>query len=85
MQKLKIREDHIFLSEAFFDEDLKPVKRMTAHEIQMLGGKLFPKVWVMQKSGEPDRFTKLTYEALEFRDRLADELFTLSNLKKPKR
>ena len=37
MQRLKIREDQIWLSEEFFDEDLQPVKIMTAMEIQMLG------------------------------------------------
>ena len=33
MQMLKIREDHIWLSQEFFDEDLKPVKAMTTLEI----------------------------------------------------
>ena len=44
MQKLKIRENLIWLSQKFFDEDLEPVKAMTTLEIQMLGGKLYPKV-----------------------------------------
>ena len=85
MQKLKIRDDLIFLSEEFFDEDMQPVKLMTAHDIQMFGNKLFPKVWKMQKSEEPDRFTQLTYEMLLFSDSLPDGLFTLSNLKNPRR
>jgi AcrR family transcriptional regulator len=34
MQKLKIREDFIWLSEVFFDEDLKPVKAVKMLEIQ---------------------------------------------------
>jgi hypothetical protein len=42
MLELKIREDHIFLSQAFYDEDLQLVKIMTAHDIQMLGDRLFP-------------------------------------------
>lgn len=85
MQKLKIRDDLIFLSEEFFDEDLQPVKLMTAHDIQMFGNKLFPKIWKMHKSEETDRFTQLTYEALIFTDNLPDGLFTLSNLKNPRR
>ena len=85
MQRLKIREDRIWLSEEFFDEDLQPVKIMSAMEIQMLGGKLFPKVWRMRKVDETDRYTQLTYESLEFKSSLPDRLFTLSNLKQSKR
>jgi hypothetical protein len=73
------------LSEEFFDEDLQPVKIMSAMEIQMLGGKLFPKVWRMQKVDETDRYTQLTYESLEFKSSLPDRLFTLSSLKKSRR
>lgn len=85
MQRLKIREDHIWLSEEFFDEDLQPVKSMSAMEIQMLGGKLFPKVWRMRKVDETDRYTQLTYESLEFKSSLPDRLFTLSSLKQSRR
>jgi outer membrane lipoprotein-sorting protein len=85
MLELKIREDHIFLSEAFYDEDLKLVKIMTAHDIQMLGGKLFPKVWRMQKAEARDEYTELTYNELDFKEDLLENLFTLTNLKNPRR
>jgi hypothetical protein len=85
MQHLKIREDQIWLSEEFFDEDLEPVKIMTAMEIQMLGGKLFPRVWRMRNVDEQDRYTQLTYESLEFKSGLPDRLFTLSSLKQRRR
>jgi hypothetical protein len=85
MQQLKIREDQIWLSEEFFDEDLKPVKIMTAMEIQMLGGKLFPKVWRMRNVDEENRYTQLSYESLEFKSSLPDRLFTLSSLKQLRR
>ena len=85
MQRLKIREDQIWLSEEFFDEDLQPVKIMKAMEIQMLDGKLFPRVWQMRNVDEQDRFTQLTYESLEFKSGLSDSLFTLSSLKQRRR
>jgi outer membrane lipoprotein-sorting protein len=85
MQHLKIREDQIWLSEEFFDEDLEPVKIMTAMEIQMLGGKLFPRVWRMRNIDEQDRYTQLTYESLEFKSSLPDRLFTLSSLTQRRR
>lgn len=85
MQRLKIREDHIWLSEEFFDEEFQPVKIMTASEIQMMGDRLFPKVWRMQKVDEKNRYTQLTYDALEFKSNLPDSLFTLSSLKQRRR
>jgi outer membrane lipoprotein-sorting protein len=85
MQQLKIREDQIWLSEEFFDEDLKPVKIMTAMEIQMLGDKLFPRVWRMRNVDEENNYTQLTYDSLEFKADLPDELFTLSSLKQLRR
>ena len=84
MQQLKIREDLIFLSEAFYDEDLKMVKIMTAHDIRMLGGKLFPAIWRMQKADAKDEYTELHYKELSFEQDLPDTLFTTSNLRNPR-
>ena len=81
MQKLKIREDHIFLVQGFYDEDLQPVKIMTTLQIQMLGGKLFPRVWKMQKADVKDEYTVLEYKKLAFDKDMPDRLFTLSSLK----
>jgi outer membrane lipoprotein-sorting protein len=85
MQRLKIREDHIFLTQEFYDEDLKLVKALTALQIQMLGGRLFPKVWKMQKAGVEDEYTVLEYKELIFDQDLPDRLFALSSLKTPRR
>jgi outer membrane lipoprotein-sorting protein len=85
MQKLKIRADHIFLEQVFFDEELKPVRVMSAHQIQTLGNRLFPKNWKMQKMDVQDEYTFLEYKELSFDDNLPDWIFTLSNLRNPKR
>jgi len=85
MQKLKIREDHIFLAQEFYDEDLKIVKALTTLQIQMLGGKLFPRVWKMQKADVKGEYTVLEYKELIFGQDLPDRLFTLSSLKTPRR
>jgi hypothetical protein len=85
MQKLMIREDLIWLSQEYYDEDLKSVKTMTAFEIGMLGGKLFPKKWKMRKVDEADRYTQLTYKRLEFKSNLHDNLYTLTSLRKARR
>jgi len=85
MQILKIRQDHIWLVQEFFDEDLKSVKVLETLDIQMLGGKLFPKVWRIRKFDTPDHYTRLTYLSLEFRSNLAESIFTLSSLRTRKR
>ena len=85
MQKLKIREDLVFLSQAFFDEDLRLVKIMTASQIQMLGGKIFPRVWRMRKAEATDEYTELVYRELAFKDGIPENILTVSNLKNPRR
>ncbi len=85
MQKLRVREDLIFLSQEFYDEDLLLVKTMTGTKIQMIGGKLFPRVWKMQKEDKEDEYTLLEYRELLFKENLPGELFTLSSLKNPGR
>ena len=85
MQRLKIRQDLVFLSQEFFDEDLKPVKIMTASQIQMMGGKIFPRVWRMRKVDQTDQYTELVYRELEFKASLPANILTVSNLKNPRR
>lgn len=81
LQKLKIREDGVLLSEEFFDEDLELVKAMTTTDIRMIGDRMYPMVWRMQKADAVGEYTQLDYHELEFKQDLADNLFTLSNLR----
>ncbi len=81
MQIIKVRDDHVILHQEFFDEELQPVKRMTAGGIQMMGGRMFPKTWKMQEVGSKDRYTLLHYHELQFLDDLPDHLFTTRQLK----
>jgi len=81
MQKLRIRADHILLSEEFYDENRLLVKSMTGRDIRMLGGKLFPKVWRMQKADKTGEYTLLDYRELSFPELLPSRIFTLSALK----
>ncbi|MGA7827167.1 MAG: outer membrane lipoprotein-sorting protein [Geobacteraceae bacterium] len=81
MQRLYLRDDGILLREEFFDEDLQLVKAMTGSDIRMLGGKLFPKVWRMQKADVNDEYTQLDYHELKFLKDLPDRLFTITSLK----
>ena len=85
MQRLKIREDFILLSEEFLDEELQPVKIMTTSDIQTMGERLFPKIWIMRKAGADQEYTRLEHHWVEFLDDLPDRLFTLRRLRSPVR
>jgi outer membrane lipoprotein-sorting protein len=85
MQMLKIREDLVWLSQEFFDEDLKAVKVMTTLDIQIMGGKRYPKIWRMREVDQEDRYTELSYSSLAFKSGLPDSLFTLTSLRKARR
>jgi outer membrane lipoprotein-sorting protein len=85
MQRLKIRADHVWLEQAFFDEERRLVKIMTASDIAVFGDRLFPGTWIMRKAEDPEAFTRLHYRSLSFLDRLSDRIFTLANLKNPRR
>ena len=85
MQMLKIREDHVLLSQEFFDEDMQSVKKMTTADIQMMGGRMFPKIWRMAETDSTDQYTELNYYELTFLDDLPERLFTLDELKSRRR
>ncbi len=81
MQRLYLRDDRILLREEFFDEDRQLVKAMTGSDIKMLGGRLFPRIWRMQKADVKDEYTQLEYRELEFLKDLPARLFTITSLK----
>jgi outer membrane lipoprotein-sorting protein len=81
MQRLYLRDDRILLREEFFDEDRQLVKAMTGSDIRMLGGKLFPRTWRMQKADVKDEYTQLEYQELKFLKDLPERLFTITSLK----
>ena len=85
MQKLKIREDSIFLEQDFYDEDHELVKALTTSQIQLLGGRLLPRVWKMQKADVQGEYTLLKYREITFDQPLSDSLFSLSSLRRPRR
>jgi outer membrane lipoprotein-sorting protein len=81
MQIIKVRDDQVMLSEEFFDEDMQSVKQLTVREIQLMSGRMFPKIWRMQETGKQDQYTLLRYHSLKFLDDLPDNLFTLNALR----
>ncbi|OPY69409.1 MAG: hypothetical protein A4E57_01211 [Syntrophorhabdaceae bacterium PtaU1.Bin034] len=81
MQRLKIREDHIILLQEFYDEDKRLVKALTGSQIQQMGGRLFPKIWKMQRGTAGTEFTTVTYRVVRFDVDIPDRLFSEAALK----
>lgn len=82
---LTIRDDYILLNEKFFDEDMVLIKEMRAENLIEFSGRLFPKVWIMTRVDEEDRYTRLEYNILQFDIDIEDRLFTLASLKSKRR
>ncbi len=84
MQKLKIREDNVFLQQDFFDESKQLVKSLSFLQIKKIGDRLYPTKWKMVEAANKDKYTVLIYDTLEFKDDLPGRLFTLANLRNPR-
>ena len=83
-QVLKIRDDVVLLEQTFFDQDLKPLKRMTGHDIQDLGnGRIVAMRLRMHSLEKEDHWTEVIYQSLEFNVPLKERLFTQFSLKNP--
>ena len=81
MQVNKVRDDDVLIAQEFFDEDLVSVKRMTVQDIQMMGGRMFPKIWKMQETDKTDQYTLLLYHSIAFLDDLPERQFSINALK----
>lgn len=81
---LKIREDHVMLEHAFFDQDGELVKKLVSMEIDEMGGRTIAKRQRMVKTEDPDEWTEISVEDVEYEIDLKDSLFTLSNLRNPR-
>ncbi len=82
MLTFEVREDGIMLRQGFYDEDNILVKELVTKDIRMMGGRLFPCLWKISKTDEPDEYTSIEYFELEFKDSLPARIFTKAGLKK---
>ncbi len=80
-EEMRLRDDHVLLEQTFYDQALKPLKRLEALEIGELGGRTFATRMRMVKLDEPDHWTEMRYAKAEFDISLDDGLFTVFALK----
>jgi len=81
---LRIRDDYVMLEHTFFDQDMKPIKRMRTSKVGMMGGRMVAIQERMAKLEIPDEYTEIKMLSAKFDIKVADSMFTLSNLRNPR-
>ena len=70
------RSDNVLLAQTFFDQNMQPVKEMRAFDIQELGGRMLAKRMRMSDFEEPEQWTEIEYNTIEFDVEIDDRQFT---------
>lgn len=83
-QTVKIRDDEVLIEEVFYDQDMKPVRKLETTKIAALGGRPYPVEMRMSASDKPGQWTEMRYTKGIFNLALPGYLFTLSNLRNPR-
>lgn len=81
---LKIRDDKVLMEQGFYDQDGVLVKQMTSLEIGEMNGRTIAIRQRMGKVETPDEWTEITVGTVDYDIEMADNLFTLSNLRNPR-
>jgi len=83
-QEVKVRDDSVLMEQTFFDQDMRPVRRLQTTRIAPLGGRPYSVEMRMTRLDKTGRWTDLHYTRADFDLSLPDYLFTLSNLRNPR-
>lgn len=78
---IELRDDHVLLSQTFYDQNGIALKRLEAREIGEMGGRVFATRMRMSKLDEADHWTEVAYLEIEFDIKLDDGLFTVYTLR----
>ncbi|MDJ0939298.1 MAG: outer membrane lipoprotein-sorting protein [Woeseiaceae bacterium] len=81
---LTIRDDYIVLEHRFYDQDNELVKTLSTLEIEDMGGRTTAKRQRMTKVEDPDEWTEIQVDTVEYDLDIGDNVFTLSNLRNPR-
>lgn len=82
---LTVRDDWVLMEEQFWDQDGVLVKTLRTLEVAEMGGRPVARVMRMGRVDRPEEWTELTAHRVDFEVELPDSLFTLSNLRNPRR
>jgi hypothetical protein len=82
---LTIRDDFVLMEQQFWDQDGVLVKSMKTLQVEDMGGRAVASVMRMGKLETPDEWTEIITHSIEFDLELPANIFTLSNLRNPRR
>jgi len=82
---IKVREDFLMIEQEFYDQDNQLVKKLTSSDIKMMSGKLTVSTQRMQKVDKPKEWTEFKLIEAEYAVKIPKNMFTLSNLRNPRR
>ena len=81
---LVVRADNVLVEHRFYDQDDVLVKSLVTLKIEEMGGRMVASRQRMEKDGQPDEWTEIRMDDIEFDIELSDSIFTLSNLRNPR-
>jgi len=81
---MRIRDDHVVSQHSYYDQDGELVKTLETLEFAEMGGRVIAKRQRMSKADEPDEWTEIQVNDVEYGVELKDSVFTLSNLRNPR-
>lgn len=81
---LKVRDDKVLIEQEFYDQNGKLVKKLTSLKIGEMGGRTVAITQRMGKVEEPDNWTEVQIDAVDYDVELNDNIFTQSNLRNPR-
>lgn len=78
------KEEMLFLKTAYYDEDNELVNTVLGKDIKLMGDRTVTALLEIIPADEPDNKTTLVYEKLVFNKDIADQFFSLQNMKRIK-
>ncbi len=82
---ITLRDDYVLLEHQFWDQDGVLVKRFTTTDIREMDGRQVAATMRMQRLDKTDQWTEIQIHSVDFDLELPANLFTLSNLRNPRR
>ena len=79
-----VRDDYVLLEQQFWDQDGVLVKSMKTRKIETMDGRAVATIMRMSKADNPEEWTEMHTRSVAFDVELADNIFTLSNLRNPR-
>ena len=76
-EQIVLRDDYVLLGQTFFDQAMKPLKRLESLEIKTLGGRTFATRMRMVPLDKTDEWTEIAYDQAQFDIKIDDGMFTV--------